>query len=332
MIYLSQVNMRYLITGVSGFVGGHFLEHIFARHPGSDVVGVDTERAKFDFLNDLSKKKINFHRGSLLNKKLISGLIKKFKPDYIINLASYSSVAYSWKRPAECFINNTGIFLNLVESARKSKIKTKILSVGSSEEYGIVSKKNIPITEKSRLNPANPYAAARAAQERISRIYADGFKVPIICTRSFNHIGPRQKDIFAISSFAKQIIEAKSGKRKEITCGNLKIVRDFMDVRDVVRAYDLLLRKGGIGQVYNVCSGRGYELSEILGMLQKKAGTNLPVTAGPGLTRLVDSPVIIGSPEKLERETGFRREYTLSNSLKDVLNYWDGKQKKGGIT
>jgi len=319
--------VKYLITGISGFVGGHYLEYLALKRPGVKIVGIDLSRPDTSFLNKSFREKIKFHKGSLLDKKLITNVIKKTKPDYIINLASYSSVAYSWRHPAECFVNNTNIFLNLAEAVRNSKSKAKILSVGSSEEYGIVAPANIPLTEKSGLNPANPYAIARVAQENLSKIYSDGYRMPVICTRSFNHIGPRQKDIFVVSSFAKQIAEGKLLGRKKIICGNLGIIRDFIDVRDVVRSYDLLLRKGKPGEAYNVCSGEGHKLSEILAMLQKKAGTKLPVQIDRDLIRPVDNPEIVGSCKKLKRHVAFRKEYTLSRSLEDMLAHWEKRMR-----
>jgi len=314
--------MKYLITGISGFVGGHYLEYILSKGSGACVLGIDTERPKFDFLNSSKCKRIKFHKGSLMDKARVKNLIKKARPDFIINLASYSSVARSWRDPAECFVNNTNIFLNLLEAVREAGIKTKILSVGSSEEYGVVDRENIPLTEKSPLNPANPYAVARVAQEEISKVYAAGYGTPLICMRSFNHIGPRQRDIFVVSSFAKQVMEGKLKRRRKIICGNLEIVRDFIDVRDVVRAYDLLLQKGKIGQIYNVCSGQGHKLSEILDMLQKKAGTDIPTEVNRDLMRPVDSPVIIGSYAKLRKDTGFKLKHTIAGSLCDMLEYW----------
>ena len=314
--------MKYLITGISGFVGGHYLEYLSEKHPDAQICGTDLETPKFNFLRSSFKKKITVKCGSLLDKKFVQNLIETEKPEYIINLASYSSVAYSWKNPAKCFNNNTNIFLNIAEAVRKTGIKTKILSVGSSEEYGIVTKEQTPLTEDTVLNPANPYAVARVSQEHISKIYAKGFHIPIICTRSFNHIGPRQKDIFVISAFAKQVAQAKKKKRKEIICGDLDIIRDFIDVRDVVEAYDLLLKKGRSGEVYNVCSGEGHRLSEILAMLQKKADTDIPVKKDPDLIRPIDNPVIIGSGEKIKKHTGFRKKYSLPGSLGDMLKYW----------
>ncbi|MCQ9206911.1 MAG: GDP-mannose 4,6-dehydratase [Omnitrophica bacterium] len=321
---VKKSSATYLITGVSGFVGGHYLEYLLAKYQNVKIFGLDTRRPKFAFLKNAQKNKFAFYQGSLLNKKWLAHLIKKAGLDYIVNLASYSSVAYSWKHPVECAINNTDIFLNIAEAARKSKVKPKILSVGSSEEYGITRNGTSPVTEDTQLSPANPYAVARVAQECYSNVYAGSYRMPLILTRSFNHIGPRQKDIFAVSALAKQVIEVKKGKRDKVVHGDLNIIRDFTDVRDIVRAYDLLLRKGKIGNVYNVCSGEGHRLKDVLNMLAKEAGIkNLRTKQDPNLTRPIDNKAIIGSCAKLKQHTGFKTQYPLSQSLKDILNYWE---------
>ena len=315
----------YLITGISGFVAGHYLEYLSSRKPQAKIIGVDISCPKLNFLPYSFRKKITFYQKSLLSKRWVFRLLKKHKPNYIINLASHSSVAYSWQNPAECFINNTNLFLNIVEAARRTGINAKILSVGSSEVYGNIRKKDMPVKEEMPLNPNSPYAVARVAEERLSVVYATGYKVPIICTRSFNHIGPRQKDTFAISSFAKQVAMAKKGKQDKIRCGNLDIVRDFTDVRDIVRAYELLLKKGKSGEVYNICAGKGHKLSKVLKMLQKKANVCVPIKVDKNLLRVIDSPVMIGSSKKLRKDTGFQKKYSLSDSLADMLKYWQNR-------
>lgn len=316
--------MTYLITGISGFVGGHYIEYLLAKNIGIRICGIDNRKPKFDFLKDAYRKRIKFYHGSLLNKNRLRRLIEKTRPDYIVNLAAQSSVAYSWKNPVECYMNNTGIFLNVVEAAKRAKSGARILSVGSSEEYGITGKGSAPVTESSPLRPLNPYAVSRIAQEYFAKIYAKTRRVRVISTRSFNHIGPRQSDAFVISSLAKQVIEAKKGLCRKIVCGNLDIVRDFTDVRDVVRAYDLLLRKGRAGEAYNVCSGKGHKLSEILRILRKKAGVSrIAVERDPKLARPADNKAIVGSSRKLRTATGFKPNYTLSRSLTDILSYWE---------
>ena len=306
--------LKYLITGVSGFVGGHYTEYLLRKKADIRIAGIDTRSPEYD---------IDFYRGSLLNKKWVERIVRKVKPDRIINLASHSSVFQSWEKPYEYFSNNTDLFLNLAEAVKRSRIKSKILSVGSSEEYGIVGSRG-PVTEDVPLRPSNPYAVSRVAQEVFSNVYTRAYKVPIVSTRSFNHIGPGQREIFVIGALAKQVIEAKRGLRNKIVCGNLDIVRDFMDVRDVVRAYDLLLARGKAGEAYNVCSGKGHRLRDILKDLQKKAGTNAKVVSrDPKLMRTADNLRIVGSSRKLRKDTGFKPRYSLSRTLEDILRYWE---------
>ena len=315
--------LTYLITGISGFVAGHYIEYISKNRPDSKIVGIDEGPFAPDFMDKRAKIAIEFHKLSLQDTSGLESLIKEARPDYIVHLASFSSVAFSWTAPVPCFVNNTNIFLNVVETVRKLNLKPRILSVGSSEEYGVVRKEDIPLKEEARLNPINPYAVSRVSQEMVSLLYARGYGIPVICTRSFNHIGPRQLDKFVVSGFARQIVEAKKGKRSKIVCGDLGIIRDFIDVRDVVRAYDLLLENGKSGEIYNICSGKGYALSEILGMLQREAGTEVPVEKDPLLIRPVDNPVIIGSCEKLKRSIAFKQEYDIKIMLRSILDYWD---------
>ncbi|MCF7916967.1 MAG: GDP-mannose 4,6-dehydratase [Candidatus Omnitrophica bacterium] len=314
--------MKYLITGASGFVAKHFIRYLFKTYDQIDVAATDKNNLEDDYL-----KRVDFYQGSLIDKEFVLSLIKEIKPDYIVHLAAYSSVAKSWQKPIQSFQNNVNIFLNLLESIRDLGSKARILSVGSSEEYGMVTEKDLPLDEEERLNPISPYAVARVSQEHISQVYAQGYKLQIICTRSFNHLGPYQPDLFVVSSLAKQVVEAKLGKREKIISGNLDIIRDFIDVRDVTKAYDLLLHKGKIGQIYNVCSGKGYKLADILAKLQNIAEVNIPGEKNPELIRPVDNPVIIGSPEKIE-ELGFKRKYKLNQSLADIITYWENKLNK----
>ena len=240
---------KYLITGFSGFVGYHFLHFLNEIVTSKiDILGIDlfppidfnTDSYKFNKLN------IKFNSLNLLNYNLLESAVCNFSPTRIVHLASFSSVGESWKKPDECFINNTNIFLNLIEIIRNNNIKCRILSVGSSEEYGNVDESSIPILEELELMPLNPYAIARVSQEMLARYYVNTFDIDIVLTRSFNHIGARQKDIFVIPSIIKQIINGKKEGKKniELLMGDVSIIRDFLDVRDVVRAYYLLFEKG----------------------------------------------------------------------------------------
>ncbi|MCX6297225.1 MAG: GDP-mannose 4,6-dehydratase, partial [Bacteroidetes bacterium] len=247
---------KFLITGFSGFVSKHFIDFLENNKISSEILGLDIHEPDFGF-SDYSFVKGRFEKADLLNKSSVEQIISRFKPNYILHLASYSSVALSWRMPVESFANNTNIFLNLIETVRLSGINCRILSIGSSEEYGNAVDGSLHLTEEHILNPISPYAVARVSQEMLSKVYTDSYGMDIIMTRSFNHIGTHQKDIFVIPSFAKQLISLKENNStlKEITTGDTSIVRDFVDVRAVVEAYYLLLKKGKKGEIYNICNG-----------------------------------------------------------------------------
>ena len=258
--------------------------------------------------------------------KKIHEIIEEIQPDYILHLASFSSVSQSWREPLVSFLNNTNAFLNIVESVRLLDFNTKILSIGSSEEYGIVTEGDLPLTEKKQVAPANPYAVARVSEEHLAQIYAKGYNLNICCTRSFNHIGPGQSDQFVVSSIAKQFAEiAIHHKKPIIKIGAGSIIRDFIDIEDVVKAYDAILEKGETGEVYNVCGGRGYSIQEIVKALSDL--TRIPVTVEQNqmLLRPIDNPVLIGSYDKLQNATGWKPECPLEKTLEKIHTYWLNK-------
>ncbi len=313
---------KYLITGYNGFVSKHFLEFLESLHEAVVVLGVDVNPSSF--LPDYTYVHCNFIQLDLLNKEAISTMLKDFQPDFILHLASYSSVAYSWQFPVNAFANNTNIFLNLVDEVRLQNLKCRILSVGSSEEYGNISENQIPVTERTPVKPKSPYAVARVSQEMLSEVYAKNFDTDIVLTRSFNHIGPGQKDIFVISSFARKMVDLKNSAHpdKEINVGNISLIRDFVDVRDVVRAYYFLLHKGVKGEVYNVCSGTGNSLEFILNVMSEILELKLSVVTDHNLMRPDDIKKMIGSNEKIFSHTGWKPEISLRASLSDIIEYW----------
>lgn len=315
--------MRILITGFSGFVSKHFLALLNEKEPGSTVLGIDKKSPDFEF--DLFPAiSISFENIDLLDRITTDKILDKFQPEYVLHLASVSSVAQSWHTPVESFVNNTNIFLNLVEQLRIKNNKCRILSVGSSEEFGEVTEAELPLTEEHPLKPLSPYAVARVSQEMLSKIYADGFSLDIIMTRSFNHIGPGQKEIFVISSFAKQLVQLAKKKETDniLTTGNLTVIRDFVDVRDVVRAYYLLLKNGKSGEVYNICSGNGIILKEIVSKMSELLNLSVETKVNPSLVRPNENKKVIGSYQKIKRELGWEPEIPIEKSLKDIINYW----------
>jgi GDP-4-dehydro-6-deoxy-D-mannose reductase len=313
---------KYLITGFSGFVGRHFIEYLENSEKNCLVKGLDIQNPDFRF-DHCKNVKISFEKINLLSKDQVEYIIHEFQPNYILHLASYSSVALSWKEPVQSFQNNTNIYLYLMDAVRKLNIDTRILSIGSSEEYGNVKDEDLPLKEDHKLNPVSPYAVARLSQEYLSGIYIDGYGMDIVLTRSFNHIGPMQKNVFVVSSLAEQLVEIKkSGKKRgHIVTGDVSIVRDFTDVRDVVHAYYLLLKEGKKGHIYNVCSGIGLSIKNLIDIMAKQLDIEVDINIDNRLIRPMDNKKIIGSNEKIKRELGWQNNISLQQSLKDIIIY-----------
>ncbi|HPI91458.1 MAG TPA: GDP-mannose 4,6-dehydratase [Spirochaetota bacterium] len=317
---------KYLITGFSGFVSRHFLDHLESKNEKSKVLGIDLEPSGWS-CDGFQHVSCEFKKIDLIRKEEVERAVFGFQPDYILHLAALSSVGFSWKNPVLSFKNNTNIFLDLIDAVRELGLNCRILSVGSSEEYGNVTPEQLPLREDMPLTPVSPYAVARLSQEWLSKVYIEGYGLDIVMTRSFNHIGPGQREIFVISSFAKQIVDIRAGgtRRGKIRTGDLSIIRDFLDVRDVVKAYDLLFEKGEKGAVYNICSGTGISLKEIIDLMCQILDVTIDQETDPGLIRPNDNRVIIGSNEKLKKATGWEQRIPLRKSLEDIIQYWQQK-------
>jgi GDP-4-dehydro-6-deoxy-D-mannose reductase len=315
--------LNYLITGASGFVAGHLIEAIYKNDPHAEITALDLSKPDYSFIDPLLRNSIRYANIDLLSMHDLINICDASKPHFIIHLAAFSSVAFSWQKPIECFNNNFNIFLNLLETVKKVNPGIRILSIGSSEQYGIFSIDKIPLRETEPPHPVSPYAVARVAQEYMAAVYVTGFKLDIVVTRSFNHFGPRQDNRFVLSSFAKQVAEIKKGIREPVIyVGDLNIIRDFTDVRDVVKAYLHLLNKGISGEIYNVCSGIGRTLGDCLNNLIQIAGIESEIKQSAELIRPVDNPVIIGDNTKLKEITGWAPEIPFETTLRDLYEYW----------
>lgn len=315
---------KYLITGFSGFVSQHFLDFLERNEEKCEVLGLDINPPQFDTAIYRTVH-CSFVELNLLNAEEVKNILLSFKPDYILHLASYSSVAYSWQQPVTAFVNNLNIFLNLVDQVRLLQLTCRILSVGSSEEYGAIHRNELPLREEMKVDPLSPYAVARVSQEQLSGIYCTGYGLDIVMTRSFNHIGPGQLDKFAIPSFVRKLLAIQKTGNTFIEVGNIDIVRDFVDVRDVVKAYFLLLKHGERGNIYNVCSGQGYTLREILSKLMGQLNLSIELRTDPQLVRPSDNDIIIGSYDKIEKAIGWKPTITIDDSLSAIINYWAAK-------
>ncbi len=318
--------MKILITGIAGFAARHFLHYLNEQEPGSEVAGIYNETTPPFTAEELPNLQITLHKLNLLHKEKFAEIIEQFNPAYILHLAGRSSVANSWKFPAESITDNTNFFLNIVETVKKLQLKCRILSVGSTEEYGNANA-GLPLKETDCPEPASPYGVARVLQQKLVKIYADSFGIDIVHTRSFNHIGPHQKSDYVIASFAKQIVQqAKDGKHPiQLITGDVDVMRDFSDVRDVVRAYYLLLKNGEKGETYNVCSGKSYVLKDIIGLLSTLVGEHVLHSVDEKNFRPSENKVIVGSYDKLKKATGWVPEYSIEDSLRDIIKYWESE-------
>lgn len=321
---------KILITGFSGFVASYFVEYLYDNNLKYEICGIDINAPCFDYSKFEDRLKILLQMVDMTDIERVREVVSGFRPDYILHLAAFSSVAYSWQHPASSFMNNCNIFLNLVSVVREECPKCRMLSVGSSEEYGNVAHEDLPIRENQTKEPLSPYAVARVSQEMLSKLFVNAYGTEIIMTRSFNHIGPGQDERFVVPSFIRRILDIKErGETEgEIETGNLAIIRDFVDVRDVVKAYYLLLTKGVKGEVYNICSGKGIALREVVDVIAEEIGIKITTRTNPKYIRPSDNMEIVGSAYKIESELGWKREHKFRQTIKDMIEAVQSQEER----
>ncbi len=318
--------MKVLITGITGFAGSHLADYILAHTPAVEIHGTRRWRSKEDCANHLNGK-VTFHECDITDAHNVYQVIEKIKPDKIFHLAAQSYILASWDSPAETFHTNVIGQCNLLESIKRlrpSGYDPVVQIAGSSEEYGKIRQSDLPITEDTPLHPLSPYAVSKVAQDYMGFQYWQSFKIRVIRTRAFNHEGPRRGEVFVVSNFAKQIAEIEREVRKPVVyVGNLEAIRDFTDVRDTVRAYWQATEQCEPGDVYNICSGRGYRIGELLEMLLKLSkNRDIEVKTDPARLRPSDVPVLIGDSTKFRKITGWKPVIAFEKTIEDSLNYW----------
>jgi len=314
--------MKALITGITGFVGSHLAELLLSK--GYELYGVARWRSNTDNIEGI-KSKINIIEADLNDSHSFYNAIQKIKPDEIYHLAAQSFVPTSWIAPADTMKTNVIGTINLFEAVRKAGIDPKIQIAGSSEEYGMVKPDEIPIKETNPLRPLSPYGVSKIAQDMLSYQYFKSYGIKTVVTRGFNHTGPRRGEVFVCSNFAKQIAEIEKGKKAVIKVGNLEAKRDFTDVRDMVKGYNLALKKGVPGERYNICSGKAYSMQEVLDKLLKLSSMDIKIEKDPERMRPSDVPILLGDNTKFMKATGWKPEIPFEQTLKDIMDYWREK-------
>jgi GDP-4-dehydro-6-deoxy-D-mannose reductase len=299
--------MRVLITGAAGFAGRHLAALL--RDRGHDLVGMGRATdAPLEF---------DYETVELRDADAVREVCARVAPDWLFHLAADASVAQSWRAPADTLRNNLESTLSVLEAAGEATV----LVAGSAEMYG--PPEQLPVDERHPLRPQNPYAVSKASGDLLAGFYADAHGRRIVRTRAFNHFGPGQADIYVVAAFARQIAEAERAgqSRVVVRTGNLEARRDFTDVRDVARAYALLVEDAE-PDAYNICSGTSRSAADILAALAQESAIEVEHATDPGRLRKHEVMDIRGSHDKLTSETGWRPEIPFERSIRDTLDWW----------
>ena len=317
--------MKALITGVNGFAGSYLAEALLKANclvtglvqPGTSLSNIST-----------IKDRLSLFEVDLLDQDDLNKIISNISVDVVFHLAGASSVKESFEQPGKYFAINVIGSLNLLASLRKSLPKSRIILVASGEVYGESLDSKKKIDENAPLLPKSPYGASKAAMDMLGRIYHKSTGQEIIIARPFNHIGPRQTDVFFVPAVARQIAEIVN-KRKPavIDLGDIEVYRDFTDVRDMVKAYIALAQKGSPGKAYNICSGKRYLLRDIVNELIKLSKTRIEIKIDPARLRKSDIKDIKVDNSLIIKETGWKPTIKIDDSLTDIFKYWLEKTK-----
>jgi len=339
--------LRALITGITGFAGSHLAEYLLIRGD-VEVYGACRWRSRLDNLSDLARqghlnlrgvdavirnetelrasadpRAVNLLQGDMADPYQMKALVEVVKPDRIFHLAAQSFVPTSWSAPAETFSINTIGQIHLFEAVRMTGIDPLIQIAGSSEEYGLVHPDEVPIKESNPFRPLSPYAVSKVAQELLAYQYHRSYGLKVVVTRGFNHTGPRHGPVLSCSSFARQIAEIEAELTPPVLyVGDLTTKRDWVDVRDVVRAYWLALEKGVPGEVYNIGSGATRTIQSMLDMLLSLSPMTIEVRQEPSRLRPSDVPILWADDSKFRAQTGWEPQIPFEQTMCDLLDYW----------
>jgi GDP-4-dehydro-6-deoxy-D-mannose reductase len=313
--------MRALVTGISGFVGGHLTEYLVAQ--GDVVVGLSASGRWPLELEHLGKS-ARIERFDLADcpEGDLAGFVTRKQPEVVYHLAAQSNPQESLSDPRSTWALNLGGTLNLLEAVKISGQRPRVILVGSGVCYGNPAPEWIPVRENCPLRPNNPYAASKAAADLLGVQHYLAHGTDVVIVRPFNHAGPRQSPRYVLAALALQVAEIELGRRDCLEVGNLDVIRDFTDVRDVACAYRLLARNGRPGEIYNLGSGQGTRIANALEHLRSLAAGPVPVRVEAGRVRSVDQPLLVADPSKLVAATGWQPRYTIEQTLADMLDFY----------
>ncbi|HEY2157226.1 MAG TPA: GDP-mannose 4,6-dehydratase [Isosphaeraceae bacterium] len=312
--------MRALVTGISGFVGGHLADHLTGM--GDLVVGISASGRWKD--REAANRAARIEPFDLASgdDAALAELIARKQPEAIYHLAAQANPQASVSDPRGTWALNLGGTLTLLEAVKASGLKPRVVLVGTGVCYGNPPPEFLPVTEACPLRPNNPYAASKAAADLLGIQHHLAHGADVVMARPFNHAGPGQTSNYVLAALARQVAEVEAGKKDRVEVGNLDVVRDFTDVRDVVRGYRLLALKGVAGEIYNLGSGRGTRLSDALAFLRSKATVPIEVFVDPARVRPVDQPLLVADASKLRAATGWEPAFTIEQTLGDMLDAW----------
>lgn len=313
--------MRVLITGVAGFVGPELATMVAGEH-GAELFGMVWSGGSATD-DRLLPPGLQTLAGDLTDDVSVRSVLEVSRPEIVFHLAGVSSGAVAWQHPARCLEVNALGTLRLLEGIRLLDPTTKCVMASSGEVYGGATDERVPLDEDAPLRPLSPYAVSKAAQDLVAAQYAVAHGMPVVRLRLFNHTGPRQPPEYVASSFARQIARIERGLQPPVLeVGNLEARRDFVDVRDVVRAYVLAARHGTPGSTYNICSGRAVSIRQLLDSLLELARCPIAIRPDPDRMRPADIPLLIGDPGRFHSATGWSPEIPLDETLRALLDWW----------
>lgn len=310
--------MRALVTGISGFVGGHLTEHLVAQ--GDLVVGLSASGRWPTDLSHLAQT-ARIERFDIAGEPeaKLAELLRRKQPEVIYHLAAQSNPQASVDDPRATWTLNFWGSFNLLEAVKLSGQKPRVILVSSGVCYGNPPDDLIPVNENCPPRPNNPYAASKAAVDLLGIQHHLAHGTDVISVRPFNHAGPRQSNKYVLAALAFQVAQVEAGRLARLEVGNLDIVRDFTDVRDVVRAYRLLALAGQPGEIFNLGSGLGTRIADAVEYLRSLARTPVEVFVDPARVRPVDQPMLIADPSKLKAAVGWETQYGIQATLADML-------------